>query len=154
MLLETTEPELAPTTQILPSVSIAAAGATFPMPFYNMAFKQYTDKTGISVSYGGIGSGGGIRSLKDKVVDFGASDAFLSDDKMAEMPAPDPVHQDAGRERMFGIHQPARQFQSSALLFIESRTGLGISHHLRDAPRHQMSKGEMTAAEVNRKLLQ
>ncbi len=70
------------------NVSIAAAGATFPMPFYNMAFKAYTEKTGISVSYGGIGSGGGIRSLKDKVVDFGASDAFLNDAKMAEMPAP------------------------------------------------------------------
>ena len=70
------------------NVSLAAAGATFPMPFYNMAFKQYSEKTGIPVSYGGIGSGGGIRSIKDKVVDFGASDAFLSDTDMADMPAP------------------------------------------------------------------
>ena len=75
-------------------------------------------------------------------------------DSRAEMPVPDPVHQDAGRERMFRIHQPARQFQSSALLFIESRTGLGISHHLRDAPGHRMSEREMTAAEVDRKFLQ
>jgi phosphate transport system substrate-binding protein len=70
------------------NISLAAAGATFPMPFYNMAFKQYSEKNGVPVSYGGIGSGGGIRSIKDKVVDFGASDAFLSDTDMADMPAP------------------------------------------------------------------
>ena len=69
-------------------ISLAAAGATFPMPFYKMAFKKYSEQTGIPISYGGIGSGGGIRSLKDKVVDFGASDAFLSDAEMAKMPAP------------------------------------------------------------------
>ena len=59
-------------------VSMTAAGATFPMPFYNLAFKKYTEDTGTLLTYGGIGSGGGIRSLKDKVVDFGASDAYLS----------------------------------------------------------------------------
>jgi len=69
-------------------ISLAAAGATFPMPFYKMAFKKYSEQTGIPISYGGIGSGGGIRSLKDKVVDFGASDAFLSNAEMAKMPAP------------------------------------------------------------------
>ena len=52
-------------------VSISGAGATFPLPFYNLAFKTYQDKTGNSITYGGIGSGGGIRSLKDKIVDFG-----------------------------------------------------------------------------------
>jgi len=67
-------------------VSLTAAGATFPMPFYNQVFKNYTKETGILLTYGGIGSGGGIRSLKDKVVDFGATDAFLNDEKIAEMP--------------------------------------------------------------------
>jgi len=69
------------------AVSITAAGATFPLPFYNLAFKNYTKETGILLTYGGIGSGGGIRSLKDKVVDFGATDAFLSAEKEAELPA-------------------------------------------------------------------
>ena len=69
------------------SVTLTAAGATFPMPFYNMVFKQYTKETGLLLTYGGIGSGGGIRSLKDKVVDFGATDAFLSDEKAADLPA-------------------------------------------------------------------
>lgn len=70
------------------SVSITAAGATFPMPFYNQLVSDYATKTGTLVTYGGIGSGGGIRSLKDKVVDFGATDAFLTDEQAAELSAP------------------------------------------------------------------
>lgn len=66
--------------------SITGAGATFPQPFYNKIFKSYTKEQGLLVTYGGIGSGGGIRSLKDKIVDFGASDAFLNDTKLADMP--------------------------------------------------------------------
>lgn len=67
---------------------LSGAGATFPLPFYNMAFEQYTKTTGEKVTYGGVGSGAGIKSLTDKVVDFGASDAFLSNKEMAAMPAP------------------------------------------------------------------
>ena len=67
-------------------VTLTAAGATFPMPFYNLAFKKYTKDTGLLLTYGGIGSGGGIRSLKDQVVDFGATDAFLSDKDLSEIP--------------------------------------------------------------------
>jgi phosphate transport system substrate-binding protein len=52
-----------------------------------MSFKNYTKETGVQVTYGGVGSGGGIRSLKDKVVDFGATDAYLEDSNLAEMPA-------------------------------------------------------------------
>ena len=71
--------------------TITAAGATFPMPFYNLAFRTYGEKNGIVFNYGGIGSGGGIRSLADKVVDFGATDAFLSDKELGEFQA-DVVH--------------------------------------------------------------
>ncbi len=67
-------------------VTITAAGATFPLPYYNLAFKNYSEKTGVNVSYGGIGSGGGIRNLKDKIVDFGGTDAFLSDRELSEIP--------------------------------------------------------------------
>lgn len=67
-------------------VTLTAAGATFPMPFYNLVFKKYTKETGLLLTYGGIGSGGGIRSLKDKVVDFGATDAFLSDKDLDKIP--------------------------------------------------------------------
>lgn len=66
---------------------ISGAGATFPAPFYNIVFKDYAKSSGNEVTYGAIGSGGGIRSLKDKTTDFGASDVFLSDDEMKEMGA-------------------------------------------------------------------
>ena len=68
-------------------IGLSGAGATFPQPFYNIVFKAYSEKTGNTVNYGGIGSGGGIRSLKDKTVDFGASDAYLTDSEMADMGA-------------------------------------------------------------------
>jgi len=70
--------------------TLSGAGATFPAPFYNIVFKEYA-KTGANVSYGAIGSGGGIRSLKDKTVDFGATDVFLSDKELQEMGA-DVIH--------------------------------------------------------------
>ncbi len=70
------------------NISISGAGATFPMPFYNQLISDYSTKTGTLVTYGGIGSGGGIRSLKDKVVDFGATDAFLTNTQAAELSAP------------------------------------------------------------------
>jgi phosphate transport system substrate-binding protein len=70
---------------------ITAAGATFPMPFYNLAFKKYGELNDLNITYGGIGSGGGIRSLTDKVVDFGATDAFLSDSELSDFKA-DVIH--------------------------------------------------------------
>jgi phosphate transport system substrate-binding protein len=70
------------------SISISGAGATFPLPYYNQLIADYATKTGMLVTYGGIGSGGGIKSIKDKVVDFGASDAFLSEKEMADLSAP------------------------------------------------------------------
>lgn len=66
-------------------VALSGAGATFPEPYYNVAFEGFHETSGNTVSYGGIGSGGGIRNLKDKIVDFAGSDAFLSDEEMAEM---------------------------------------------------------------------
>ncbi|WP_291122593.1 substrate-binding domain-containing protein, partial [Flavobacterium sp. UBA6046] len=66
-------------------ISLSAAGSTFAGPIYKAAFSKYLSKTGVTVSYGLTGSGAGIRSLKDKVVDFCGSDAFLSDAEMKEM---------------------------------------------------------------------
>lgn len=64
---------------------LSGAGATFPLPFYNVVFEQFGEVKGDQVAYGGIGSGGGVRNLRDKIVDFAGSDAFLSDKEMAEM---------------------------------------------------------------------
>lgn len=68
------------------SQELSGAGATFPLPFYNVVFEQFSQQYGDAVAYGGIGSGGGVRNLRDKIVDFAGSDAFLSDKEMAEMP--------------------------------------------------------------------
>ena len=67
------------------TVELSGAGATFPLPFYNMSFEGFATQTGNTVSYGGIGSGGGVRNLKDGIVDFAGSDAFLSDEEMKDM---------------------------------------------------------------------
>ncbi len=64
---------------------LSGAGATFPLPFYNVVFEQFGQLKGDQVAYGGIGSGGGVRNLRDKIVDFSGSDAFLTDKEMAEM---------------------------------------------------------------------
>lgn len=68
-------------------IVLSGAGSTFIMPYFNKAFQQYADSANIKYTYGGIGSGAGIKSIRDKVVDFGASDAFLSDKDLASMPA-------------------------------------------------------------------
>ena len=67
------------------SQELSGAGATFPLPFYNVVFEQFGQVNGDQVAYGGIGSGGGVRNLRDKIVDFAGSDAFLSDKEMSEM---------------------------------------------------------------------
>lgn len=64
---------------------LSGAGATFPLPFYNVVFEQFAEVNGDAVAYGGIGSGGGVRNLRDKIVDFAGSDAFLSDKEMKDM---------------------------------------------------------------------
>lgn len=64
---------------------LSGAGATFPLPFYNVVFEEFAQVNGDAVAYGGIGSGGGVRNLRDKIVDFAGSDAFLSDKEMADM---------------------------------------------------------------------
>ena len=69
------------------TAELSGAGATFPLPYYNESFKNYQNETGVKVSYGGIGSGGGVRNLTDQIVDFAGSDAFLKDEEMKKLPA-------------------------------------------------------------------
>lgn len=66
---------------------IIGAGATFPYPFYSKVFNVYNKETGIKVNYQSIGSGGGIKQLQNKTVDFGATDAPMSDEELKASPA-------------------------------------------------------------------
>jgi phosphate transport system substrate-binding protein len=63
---------------------LTGAGATFPYPIYSKWFADYAAKTGVKINYQSIGSGGGIRQLSEQTVDFGASDAPMSDDEMSK----------------------------------------------------------------------
>lgn len=61
---------------------INGAGATFPYPVYSAWASKYYEETGIKLNYQSIGSGGGIRQIKNRTVDFGASDAPLPPEKL------------------------------------------------------------------------
>ena len=63
---------------------LTGAGATFPNPLYTKWFSEYAAKTGVKINYQSIGSGGGIRQLSEQTVDFGASDAPMSDEELAK----------------------------------------------------------------------
>lgn len=60
------------------AVDITGAGATFPYPIYAKWAETYNVKTGVKLNYQSIGSGGGIKQITNKTVDFGASDKPLT----------------------------------------------------------------------------
>jgi phosphate transport system substrate-binding protein len=66
-------------------LKLNGAGATFPYVIYSKWFDVYHQKTGIEFNYQSIGSGGGIKQVTEGTVDFGASDAFLSEEQMKEI---------------------------------------------------------------------
>ncbi len=68
------------------AVALTGAGATFPYPIYSKWFDAYNQKTGTQINYQSIGSGGGIQQVKAGTVDFGASDAPLSNAQLKDMP--------------------------------------------------------------------
>jgi phosphate transport system substrate-binding protein len=63
---------------------ITGAGATFPAPIYAKWADAYHKATGARINYQSVGSGAGIRQIKGKTVDFGASDMPLKDDELAK----------------------------------------------------------------------
>ncbi len=72
-------------TAIAQAVDLNGAGATFPQLLYSKYSAEFKKKTGINVNYQGIGSGGGIRQTIAGVVDFGGSDAAMTDDDIAKV---------------------------------------------------------------------
>ena len=62
--------------------TINGAGATFPYPVYAQWAYLYNKETGVKLNYQSIGSGGGIKQITAKTVDFGASDAPLTSEKL------------------------------------------------------------------------
>jgi phosphate transport system substrate-binding protein len=69
-------------------VTLNGAGATFPNPLYSKWFSEYHKiHQDVQVNYQPIGSGGGIRSLTEATVDFGASDVPMTDEQIKEAEA-------------------------------------------------------------------
>jgi len=70
------------------ATTLTGAGATFPYPLYSKWFDVYQQKTGVKINYQSIGSGGGIQQITQRTVDFGASDAPMTDEQLAAAPGP------------------------------------------------------------------
>ena len=64
------------------AMDITGAGATFPYPIYAKWAEAYRAKTGVGLNYQSIGSGGGIKQIQNKTVDFGASDMPMKPEEL------------------------------------------------------------------------
>ena len=65
-------------------VDLTGAGATFPYPLYSRWFNDYAQQTNVQINYQSIGSGGGIRQVLARTVDFGATDVPMLDAELAQ----------------------------------------------------------------------
>ena len=78
----------AATAALLPLLAsaqdVTGAGATFPAPLYAKWADAYNKATGARINYQSVGSGAGIKQIKSKTVDFGASDMPLTDEELAK----------------------------------------------------------------------
>src|SRR5258708_3471374 len=74
--------------------SLTGDGATFPLPLYQAWIAAYAKQMGVNINYKGVGSGQGRKDFIAQAVDFGASDAPMSDDelKQAKAAGGDVVH--------------------------------------------------------------
>lgn len=72
------------TQTLFAAMTLNGAGATFPYPIYAKWASVYNKATGVQINYASIGSGGGVRQFTAGTVDFGASDAAMSDKEIAK----------------------------------------------------------------------
>ncbi len=68
--------------------TLLGAGSTFVYPLFSKQFSEYNTLTGLKINYQAIGSGGGILQLTNKTVDFGDSDAPLTDEQSGKIGVP------------------------------------------------------------------
>lgn len=64
--------------------TLSGAGASFPVPVYEVWRFTWGEENGVTINYNSVGSGAGVQQIKDRVVDFGASDAPLKAEELAE----------------------------------------------------------------------
>jgi len=63
---------------------VTGAGASFPAPLYSRWAADYNKATGVRINYQSVGSGAGLRQIRGKTIDFGASDMPLKDEELAK----------------------------------------------------------------------
>ncbi|HEX8690889.1 MAG TPA: phosphate ABC transporter substrate-binding protein PstS [Longimicrobium sp.] len=95
------------------AVTLTGAGATFPYPIYSKWFDAYgREHPGVRVNYQSQGSGAGIRQVTEGTVDFGASDAPMTDEELAKKPdvlhVPTVLGSVAVAYNLPGLRQPLR----------------------------------------------
>lgn len=74
------------TAEASSTVKLQGAGASFPAPLYTRWFKSFGgSRPNVEVDYQSVGSGSGVKSVIDKTVDFGASDAAMSDEEISRV---------------------------------------------------------------------
>ena len=71
-------------TAVASAQDVTGAGASFPAPIYAKWADAYNKATNVRINYQSVGSGAGIRQIRGKTVDFGASDAPLTDAELAK----------------------------------------------------------------------
>ncbi len=82
------EPGVASAPPAPENIALTGAGATFPFPLYSKWMAQYhTLHPTVQINYQSIGSGGGIRQITARTVDFGATDSPMTDDENQKAPA-------------------------------------------------------------------
>src|SRR5687768_7202419 len=75
------------------AITINGAGATFPFPLIDTWRVEYQSvNPSVSINYQSIGSGGGVRQFTERTVDFGASDAPLTEEEMQALSSSTPIH--------------------------------------------------------------
>ena len=70
------------------AMSLNGAGATFPAVIYTKWIDEYNKLTGVQVNYQAIGSGGGIKGITERTVDFAGSDNAMTDQQLSAAKAP------------------------------------------------------------------
>ncbi|MGO9803238.1 MAG: phosphate ABC transporter substrate-binding protein PstS [Steroidobacteraceae bacterium] len=100
------------------AADISGAGATFPYPIYAKWADAYKNETGIGLNYQSIGSGGGIKQIEAKTVDFGASDMPLKPEDLAKeglMQFPTVIGGDVPVYNVRGLHPGDLRFTGPVL---------------------------------------
>src|SRR5437773_2865767 len=69
------------------TTTLTGAGATFPYPIYSKWFSEYHKAhPNVQINYQSIGSGGGIRQISERTVDFGATDGPMNTEQLQNAP--------------------------------------------------------------------